>query len=132
MQEVIEISTSRREELCDITEKVKEIVDKADKQEGLINVYVQGATAGIMIQENWDESVQQDVLDFLKENIPQGVWKHDRQDGNGDAHIKSGLVGPQETIPLQAGKLALSTWQNIFMCEFDGPRRTREIVVTVL
>jgi len=60
------------------------------------------------------------------------VWLHDRQDGNGDAHLKSGLVGPAETIPLVDGELGLSRWQDIFCCEFDGPRSERSVVVTVL
>ena len=85
-----------------------------------------------MIQENWDESVQEDVIDFLRQQIPKGVWKHDAQDGNGDAHLKAGLVGPSETIPLIDGHLGLSRWQNIFFCEFDGPRQERSVVVTVL
>jgi secondary thiamine-phosphate synthase enzyme len=95
-------------------------------------VYVQGATAAIMIQENWDESVQTDVVHLLQKLIPKGVWLHDRQDGNGDAHLKSGLVGPAETIPLVDGKLGLSRWQNVVLCEFDGPRSERTIVCTVI
>ncbi len=131
MQRTITMSTENREELYDITHRVKKAVKDIDEENGLVNVYVRGATAGIMIQESWDDSVQQDVIEFLQEHIPQGVWKHDRHDGNGDAHLKSGLVGPQETIPLSEDKLMLSTWQNIFLCEFDGPRSRREILVTV-
>jgi secondary thiamine-phosphate synthase enzyme len=85
-----------------------------------------------MIQENWDDSVQTDVVDLLRKLIPQGVWRHDAQDGNGDAHLKSGLVGPSEGIPLIDGVLGLSTWQNIFFCEFDGPRRERTVICTIL
>jgi secondary thiamine-phosphate synthase enzyme len=85
-----------------------------------------------MIQENWDESVQTDVVDLLRRVIPRGVWRHDAQDGNGDAHLKAGLVGPSETVPLIGGRLGLSRWQNIFFCEFDGPRNDRRVVVTVL
>ena len=105
---------------------------KAGVATGICSVYVRGATAGIMIQENWDESVQSDVIALLKKIAPQGVWQHDRQDGNGDSHLKAGLVGPSESVPVSGGKLALSTWQNIFLCEFDGPRRKREVVVTVV
>lgn len=85
-----------------------------------------------MIQENWDDSVQTDVIALLSKLIPRGVWQHDAQDGNGDSHLKSGLVGPSETIPLMDGELGLSTWQNIFFCEFDGPRSIRRIVCTLL
>ena len=98
----------------------------------MVNVYVQGATAGIMVQENWDNSVQNDVITLLRKLVPSGVWEHDAQDNNGDAHLKAGLVGPSETIPIIDGKMGLSTWQNIFLCEFDGPRDDRSIVVTLI
>ena len=132
MRDNISISTRQREELVDITGQVNRIVQASGVKNGLVNVYAQGATAAIMIQENWDESVQTDVVQLLRKLIPKGVWLHDQQDGNGDSHLKSGLVGPAETIPLIDGELGLSRWQNIFFCEFDGPRQARTIVCTVL
>lgn len=131
MQKVIHTSTASHNGLYDITNKVEDIVAESNVQNGMVNVYVQGATAGIMIQENWDDSVQTDVINLLKKLIPSGVWQHDAQDNNGDAHLKAGIVGPQETIPIIDGKMGLSTWQNIFLCEFDGPRSRRSVVVTV-
>ena len=132
MRDNITISTRQREELVDITAQVNTIVQASGVRNGLVNVYAQGATAAIMIQENWDESVQTDVVHLLRKLIPKGVWLHDRQDGNGDSHLKSGLVGPSETIPLIDGQLGLSRWQNIFFCEFDGPRSERTVVCTVI
>jgi secondary thiamine-phosphate synthase enzyme len=132
MRDTITISTHRREQLVDITAEVAAIAAASGEMNGLVSVYAQGATAAIMIQENWDESVQTDVVQLLQKLIPKGVWLHDRQDGNGDSHLKSGLVGPSETIPLVNGELGLSRWQNIFFCEFDGPRSDRTIVCTVL
>ncbi len=132
MQKTIILKTYKREALYDITSEVKAVVKEASVKNGLVNIYVQGATAAIMIQENWDESVQEDVVVFLRKMIPQGVWQHDQQDGNGDAHLKAGLIGPGETIPVINGEIGLSTWQNIFLCEFDGPRNTRKVVVTVM
>ena len=132
MQRTIQISTPAHNGLYDITSHVEAIVSESGIQTGMVNVYVQGATAGIMIQENWDDSVQRDVVSLLNKLIPSGVWEHDQQDGNGDSHLKAGIVGPQETIPIVDGKMGLSTWQNIFLCEFDGPRSTRSIMVTVM
>lgn len=132
MQEVIKLKTTQHEQLIDITEKVSEIVKKTGVEEGIVNVYAQGATAAIIIQENWDESVQTDLLNLLKKLIPSGIWLHDLQDNNADAHLKSAILGPSETIPIINGKLGLSRWQNIFFCEFDGPRNERSIVVTIL
>jgi secondary thiamine-phosphate synthase enzyme len=131
MQDIIQISTNRREGLYDITSQVRAVVKKSGVSQGMASVYVQGSTAAIMIQENWDESVQTDVVNLLRKLIPHGVWQHDAQDNNGDAHLKAGIVGPGETIPIIDGELGLSTWQNIFLCEFDGPRSNRKIVVTV-
>jgi secondary thiamine-phosphate synthase enzyme len=132
MQKYIYIQTDQRNALYDITAYVAQIVRESGIVNGLVNVYVQGATAAIMIQENWDDSVQKDVVNLLGKLIPKGVWLHDAQDGNGDAHLKAGLVSPSESIPIIHGEMALSTWQNIFLCEFDGPRSKRSILVSVI
>lgn len=132
MRETITIQTTRREELIDFTEAVRSMVKRSAMQNGIIQLYAQGATAAIMIQENWDDSVQLDVVNFLRNLIPKGVWLHDAQDGNGDAHLKAGLVGPSETIPIIEGEVGLSRWQNIFFCEFDGPRPERRVVCTLI
>jgi len=132
MHDIITLETVSRETLVDITEQVKDVVTRSGVRDGIVSLYAQGATAAIMIQENWDESVQTDVVNLLRKLIPRGVWLHDAQDGNGDAHLKAGLVGPSETIPLINSKLGLSTWQNVFFCEFDGPRKERRVVITVI
>lgn len=132
MQQTIRLATSAREALYDITDAVREVVAASGVTTGLAGVYAQGATAAVMIQENWDESVPRDVVTLLRGLAPAGVWEHDRQDGNGDAHLKAGLVGPSETIPVIDGRLGLSRWQGVFLCEFDGPRRERSVVVTVV
>jgi len=131
MRKTIEIATDKPNGLYDLTDQVRKFVKESKAQNGIVHVYVRHATAAIMIQENWDESVQTDVVNLLKKLIPSGVWLHDLQDGNGDAHLKSGIVGPSETVPLVDGSLALGKWQNIFLCEFDGPRK-REIVITII
>ena len=132
MAEQFKIQTQHREELVDITSQVESIVRASGIQDGLVSVYAQGATSAIMIQENWDDSVQTDVVDLLQKLIPRGTWLHDQQDGNGDAHLKAGLVGPGESIPIIDGHMGLSRWQNIFFCEFDGPRDIRRIVCTLI
>ncbi|MCU7871304.1 MAG: secondary thiamine-phosphate synthase enzyme YjbQ [Candidatus Thiodiazotropha sp. (ex Lucinoma borealis)] len=132
MREIIMLKTDSRETLVDMTDQVEQVVVQSGIKNGLVNVYAQGATAAIMIQENWDQSVQTDVVNLLRTMIPQGGWLHDAQDGNGDSHLKAGLVGPSESIPLIDGRLGLSRWQNIFFCEFDGPRPDRSIICTVI
>jgi secondary thiamine-phosphate synthase enzyme len=132
MRRVIHVSTHAREELVDITAQVKTVVAESKVREGVCSLYAQGATAALMVQENWDASVRTDVVDCLRKLIPRGVWLHDQQDGNGDAHLKAGIVGPSEVIPIIDGELGLSTWQNLFLCDFDGPRRRRTVVCTIL
>ena len=132
MREIITLATARREELVDITRQVAATVRRSGMRDGVAFLYAQGATAALMIQENWDDSVQTDAVNLLRQLIPRGVWLHDQQDGNGDAHLKAGLVGPSEVVPVIDGRLGLSQWQNIFFCEFDGPRQERHVVCTLL
>lgn len=132
MQKVITLRTNQENGLYDITQSVTAIIKESNIATGIASIYARGSTCAIMIQENWDESVQNDVISLLGKLIPKGIWEHDRQDNNGDAHLKSGMVGASQTIPVMDGKPGLSTWQNIFFCEFDGPRDHREIVVTVI
>ena len=132
MQKQIKIKTDQRNGLYDITLLVQEVLQESSISNGIASVYAQGATAAIMIQENWDNSVQNDVITLLEKLIPHGVWEHDAQDNNGDSHLKAGIIGPGECIPIINGKLGLSIWQNIFFCEFDGPRSERSIIVSLL
>jgi len=132
MQKIITLRTDKKYGLYDITSNVQEAIMESNVSSGIASVYARGSTAAIMIQENWDQSVQNDVITLLNRLIPPGIWEHDRQDNNGDSHLKAGLIGASETIPVVSGKAGLSTWQNIFFCEFDGPRSRREVVVTVI
>jgi secondary thiamine-phosphate synthase enzyme len=132
MQKIITLRTDRKNGLYDITNEVVTLIKSSRIKTGIASVYARGSTAAIMIQENWDQSVQNDVVSLLNKIIPSGIWEHDHQDNNGDAHLKAGLTGPSETIPIIDNNPGLSTWQNIFFCEFDGPRQKREIVVTII
>ena len=129
-QQSLHFPTRSAEQIVDITDMVKEVAAK-HPEHSLCALYARGATAAIMIQENWDPNIGADVLACLDKLAPQGRWLHDRVDDNGAAHIKSGIVGPSETVPVRDGKLLLSRWQNICFCEFDGPRAEREVVVTL-
>ena len=128
---VIEVATRRPRQLVDITERARAEVRASGVREGLCSLYSQGATAALMIQENADPELPEDVLHCLDGLIPAGRWRHDRIDDNGAAHIQAGIVGPSEVIPIRSGQLALSTWQNVFLCDFDGPRTSRRVLVTI-
>lgn len=128
----LRLRTSRQRQLIDVTAEVRALVRASGLREGVCALYAHGATAALMVQENADPNIREDVLDCLDGLVPAGRWRHDRIDGNGAAHIQAGIVGPSETIPIRDGDLALSTWQNVFLCEFDGPRPRRRVVVTVI
>lgn len=127
----IEVETRRARELVDITAAARAEVRKSGVSDGLCALYAHGATAALMVQENDDPNLALDVLDCLDALVPAGRWRHDRIDDNGAAHIQAGIVGPSESIPVRDGDLALSTWQNVFLCDFDGPRRLRRVLVTI-
>lgn len=130
--ETITLSSKRERELVDITSHARRIVRESGVQEGTCAFYAHGATAALMIQENDDPNIGVDVVDCLDRLVPKGVWRHDRIDGNGASHIQAGIIGPSETVPIRGGELNLSTWQNVFFCELDGPRRRRTVAVTII
>ncbi|UCF45849.1 MAG: YjbQ family protein [Myxococcales bacterium] len=130
--DTIKLSTNRERQLVDVTLEAQRLVRRSGVQEGVCALYAHGATAALMIQENDDPNIGDDVVNCLDGLIPKGVWLHDRIDGNGASHIQAGIVGPSETVPIRDGQLNLSSWQNVFFCEFDGPRRRRTVAVTIL
>ena len=128
--EEFSVSTKSKYDMVDITDKVKKIVKSSKIKKGICAVYVPHATCAILINENYDPNVMDDVLNCMSKLIPEGKWKHDRVDNNGAAHIKSAIIGPSETIPIENGELLLGTWQDIMLADFDGPRQ-RKIIVTL-
>jgi len=131
MQEIISISTSKKQELIDITNKINSVVKRSKVKEGICNVFAMHATAAIIINENADPNICIDTIDALNNLIPAGKWLHDKLDGNADAHIKSSILGPSETIPIRNNELQLGTWQACMLAELDGPRE-RKIIVQVI
>ncbi len=131
MQEIINVSSTKRQEVIDITEEVKKVVKESGVKEGICVVYALHATAAVIINENWDPNICLDFLDALNELVPAGKWRHDKVDGNGDAHIKSALVGPSESLVIEKGELLLGQWQNLMLADFDGPKK-RKIIVKII
>ena len=124
-----EVTTTRRAQLLDITERVAEAVDRAGVDSGICHVFVPHTTAGVTINEGADPDVAADVESHLGELVPKEKG-FEHAEGNSDSHIKTILVGPSCTAPVRGGRLAMGTWQAIFLCEWDGPR-TRKVEVAV-
>ena len=117
------IRTSKRVELVDITEEVKSEVQKSGIVNGICVVSTPHTTTAIILNEN-ETGLRHDILDFLEKLIPPSAgYQHDRIDNNADAHLKAVILGPSETIPVMGGGLVLGTWQRIFFVELDGPRQ---------
>ena len=130
---VFSISTQAHHQIVDITGQVKQVWRESAVSEGQLTVYTPHATAAIAINENDDPNIGTDLLRALsKMVIEHDGWLHDHVDDNAAAHIKSAIVGPSETIPIIAGRMYMGTWQNIFLCEFDGPRSERKIIVSII
>jgi secondary thiamine-phosphate synthase enzyme len=123
----IEIKTNQRIELIDIT---KEAQTMLDKETGVLVAYCTHTTAGIYVNEN-ESGLKDDVLMMLEKLVPPQQYKHDRVDNNADSHLKAILIGNSAVIPVENGRLCLGTWQRLFFCEFDGPRR-RKVHFTVI
>ncbi|HID94726.1 MAG TPA: YjbQ family protein [Candidatus Latescibacteria bacterium] len=123
----IPVSTHSRSQLLDITAQIQRVVSESGIKEGICHIYVPHTTAGLTINEGADPSVRKDILMELDRNIPwDGDYHH--LEGNAAAHIKASLVGSSKTVFIEGGRLILGTWQAIFFCEFDGPRRRRVLV----
>jgi secondary thiamine-phosphate synthase enzyme len=129
--QAFEIQTTRRSELVEITDSVRKVIRSSALQKGACVVYCPHTTAAITIQENADPDVVHDMLLWLDQQIPQGSPGFRHAEGNSDSHIKSSLVGSSTMVLVEDGKLVLGTWQGIYFCEFDGPRKRNVIVQTI-
>jgi secondary thiamine-phosphate synthase enzyme len=126
----ISVSSSRKEEIMDITGQIRELVKRSGIKDGICVVHAMHTTAGILVNENYDPSLKEDILDFLS-GISKGRWRHDLEDNNASAHLKSLIVGQSQSIPIKSGNLMLGTWQGICLAEFDGPK-LRKVSVSIV
>lgn len=118
------ISTSKPEEFVNITHLVERAVRDSGIQNGVAVVFCPHTTAGITINENADPDVVHDVIKALDRVFPvRGDYRH--VEGNSHAHIKASCMGSSCHIIIAEGKPVLGTWQGVYFCEFDGPRRRR-------
>jgi secondary thiamine-phosphate synthase enzyme len=118
------------EDFIDITQFVREAVAKSGITDGVAIIYCPHTTAGITINENADPDVVIDMLHGLNKAFPyRPEFRH--TEGNSAAHLKASVTGSSVTVIVDKGRLVLGTWQNIYFCEFDGPR-TRKLFVKVI
>jgi secondary thiamine-phosphate synthase enzyme len=131
MMEIIGVTTSKDIQFVDMTGEVQRVLERADIEEGIVNVFTRHTTTAIAINEN-ESRLLGDFEKILDKLVPRGAgYGHDAIDSNAHSHIRSILLGSSETIPVHEGRLQLGTWQKIFLAEFDGPR-SRKVIVQVL
>jgi secondary thiamine-phosphate synthase enzyme len=116
------INTSSHSEMLRINKFVEDSLQKSNVQDGIAVVYCPHTTAGITINENGDPDVVKDILYGLAKVFTSDDINYKHFEGNSHAHLKSSSVGASQTILISCGKLILGTWQDIYFCEFDGPR----------
>jgi len=123
----IELRTKERVEFIEITQKIQELIRKSEIDEGIVTIFVPHTTAGITINENADSDVVEDIKTYLNKLIPFSN-NYNHTEGNSDAHIKASIIGSSVNVLISNKELLLGTWQGIFFCEFDGPRRRKIFV----
>ncbi len=130
MAQRIQVRTTEREQLVDITRQVREAVRASGVQQGIVQLWSVHTTCALTVNEGADPDVARDIVRFLRHLVPhQGDWAH--AEGNSDSHVKTSLFGPGLALIVEGGELLLGTWQHVFLAEWDGPR-TREVAMQVL
>ncbi len=123
----ISVPTRAQTEMVMIDPEIQAVIRESGVQEGLCVLWVPHTTAAVTINENADPSVVRDILHEINKVIPfQDQYQH--MEGNSAAHIKSSLFGPSLTLLISGGRPVMGTWQSVYFCEFDGPRRRRLVV----
>jgi len=130
MNEFINVSTERKNQLVNITDKVEEIVKKSGIKNGLALIFSFHTSSAVLVNEN-EEGLNKDWFKFI-DKITSGMeFLHNKLDNNACAHLVSGLIGNEKVFPIEKGKLVKGTWQSIFLAEFDGPRQRKLLVKIV-
>lgn len=127
----MELNTSKRDEMRDITRDVQSYVHSSGITNGFAVIYTPHTTAGITINENADPDVKHDVLMRLDEVYPWNRPKYRHAEGNTASHLKAITTGTSQNVIIQNGELLLGRWQGIYFCEFDGPR-TRDCYIKIM
>ena len=124
----ISITTSRRTEFAPATRAIQAALAALPPWDGLLHVHSPHTTAGVTVNEQADPDVAADLEKTLAKLVPWNAG-YAHAEGNAAAHVQTALMGVSALVPVKRGRLALGTWQGIFLCEFDGPR-TRELWLT--
>ncbi len=129
----LSFNTSGDTDIIDITTHVSCKVAESGLTEGQVLIFVPGSTAAVTTIE-YESGVVGDLKDAIERLAPTGIpYRHDAKwgDGNGYAHVRAALLGPSLTVPLIKSRLALGTWQQIVLVDFDNEPRDRKVLVSI-
>ena len=127
----VRVRTRSRIEFRNITGEVRRAVEESGIRSGIVTVYTPHTTTAIFVNED-ESGLKKDLKTVLDKLVPeQGDYEHDRVDYNAFAHLRSIIVNPSVTIPVENGRIMTGVWQSIFLAEFDGPRE-RSVYIQVL
>lgn len=128
LTQAIDVHSRLHSEMIDITAQVARAVEESGLAAGVVTIFIPHTTAGVTINENADPDVVHDMLAALDKAVPwrQSIFKHG--EGNSAAHVKSSMMGCSAQVLIQGGRLVLGTWQAVYFCEFDGPRRRQALI----
>lgn len=132
-QEIVEIRTSGRG-FTNVTASVQDVVARSGCSTALCTVFIQHTSASLIVQENADPNVLRDLGSWFADLAPETrSWVHD-DEGPDDmpAHARSAITKTSETIPVRAGRLALGTWQGLYVCEHRARPHLRTLIVHVV
>lgn len=117
-----ELRINQNQNMIKITNSIREDIIKSGVKDGIVVVYCPHTTAGITINENADPDVVRDMIYGFEKIYPTIDKNYRHFEGNSHAHLKSSTVGPSQTLILDGGELIMGIWQDVYFCEFDGPR----------
>lgn len=130
----LRLSTEGDGDIVDISDGVQRVVSTAGAGEAQATAFVRGSTAAITTME-FEPGGVQDLSAALERLLPtEGDYEHNRlnHDTNSHAHQRASLIGAAETVPVTEGRLALGTWQQLVLIDFDDRRRERTVVVQIV
>jgi secondary thiamine-phosphate synthase enzyme len=130
----LRLDTPGNGHIVDLTPGVERLVATSEADRGLVTVFATGSTVAVTTME-YEPGGVRDLQALLERLVPQaGDYEHNRlnHDSNAHAHLRAAVIGPSETIPLAGGRLALGTWQQVVLIDFDDRPRSRTVTVQVL
>ena len=126
----LNVNTSKHTQMLNITDLIQRCVEDSGVRSGVCTVFIPHTTAAVTINENADPDVVRDFTMEINKLVPwEDGYRH--MEGNSAAHLKASMIGFSEQIIIEDGRLVLGTWQGVYFCEYDGPRR-RSVYVKLM